>query len=388
VTSKLLKPFKIKNLKLQNRIMRSATWDATADEKGGITDLSVALYRELGEGNIGLIVTGYAYVSRPLGQAALGQYGNYSNRLIPGWKRIVRTVHDSGESKIAMQIVHAGFNSGYLIRQGKSVLAVSKLTEAKRAHREMTDGDIERIISDFGKAAKRVREAGFDAVQLHGAHGYLFSQFASPLFNHRIDQWGGSPENRRRFLIEVIREIKRVVGKDYPVFIKFGVQDDEEGGMSLAEGLETCRRMVDAGINCIEVSGGVGNPPFTIKEGESDKPAFRERAAEVKKAVSVPVAVVHGIRSLKMAEDIIDAGDADMVSMCRPFIREPHLIQRWQRGDTRPATCISCAKCSRLVGRGKPLECVEERRLRSHPLIPSPPYPVRGKLSTERGNSL
>jgi len=364
MTTKLLKPFKIKNLELQNRIMRSATWDATADEKGGVTDLSVALYRELGDGNIGLIVTGYAYVSHPLGQANPGQYGIYNNRLIPGWKRIVRTVHDSGESKIAMQVVHAGFNSGYLIRQGKSVLAVSKLSEAKRAHREMTDGDIERIISDFGKAAKRVREAGFDAVQLHGAHGYLFSQFASPLYNHRTDRWGGNPENRRRFLIEVICEIKRVAGKDYPVFIKFGVQDDEEGGMWLTDGLETCRRMVDVGIDCIEVSAGVGNPPLTIKEGETDKPAFRGRAAEVKKAVGIPIAVVHGIRSLKLAEDIIDSGDADMVSMCRPFIREPHLIQRWQKGDTRLATCISCAKCSRLVGRGKPLECVEERRLR------------------------
>jgi len=364
VTSKLLKPFKIKNLKLQNRIMRSATWDATADETGAVTERSMARYRELASGGIGLIVTGYAYVSRPLGQAAAGQYGIYNNRLISGWKRIVKIVHDSGDSKIAMQIVHAGFNSGYLVRQGKSVLAVSKLTEAKRAHREMTDGDIERIISDFGKAAKRAREAGFDAVQLHGAHGYIFSQFASPLFNHRTDRWGGNPENRRRFLIEVICEIKRVAGKDYPVFIKFGVQDDEEGGMTLAEGLETCRRIVDAGIDCIEVSAGVGNPPLTIKEGESDKPAFRERAAAVKKAVTVPVAVVHGIRSLEIAEEIIDSGDVDMVSMCRPFIREPHLIRRWQKGDIRPATCISCGKCSRLVGRGKPLECVEERRLR------------------------
>jgi 2,4-dienoyl-CoA reductase-like NADH-dependent reductase (Old Yellow Enzyme family) len=122
--------------------------------------------------------------------------------------------------------------------------------------------------------------------------------------------------------------------------------------------------MVNAGIDFIEVSGGVGNSPLSIKEGESDKPAFRERAAAVKKTVNVPVAVVHGIRSLKMAEEIIDSGDADMVSMCRPFIREPHLIKRWQKGDTQPATCISCGKCSRLVGRGKPLECVEERMLK------------------------
>jgi 2,4-dienoyl-CoA reductase-like NADH-dependent reductase (Old Yellow Enzyme family) len=366
VKSKLLEPFKIKNLELQNRIMRSATWDATADETGAVTEGSMARYRELASGGIGLIVTGYAYISHPLGQANTGQYGIYSDKLIPGWKRIVKVVHESGESKIAMQIVHAGINSGYLINQGKSVMAVSKLPETKRAHREMTDDDIEGIITDFAKAAMRVKEAGFDAVQLHGAHGYIFSQFGSPLFNHRTDRWGGNPENRRRFLLEVVRRIRKAVGDDFPVLIKFGVKDDRKGGMSLREGIKTCRQMVKAGIDGIEVSGGVGASPQAIKEGESDKPAFRERAAEVKKVVSVPVAVVHGIRSLQMAEDIVDSGDADMVSMCRPFIREPHLVLRWQKGDTRPATCTSCEKCSKLVARGKPLECVEEKSLRSH----------------------
>jgi 2,4-dienoyl-CoA reductase-like NADH-dependent reductase (Old Yellow Enzyme family) len=362
--SKLFEPIKIKNLLLTNHIMRSATWDATADETGAVTARSMERYRDLASGGIGLIVTGYAYVSSPLGQANPGQYGIYSDQMIPGWKRIVKRVHNSGESKIAMQIVHAGINSGYLIRKGIKTLAVSVLPDIDRPHRTMSDKEILGIIDDFRKAAMRVREAGFDAVQLHGAHGYICSQFGSPLFNHRTDWWGGSPENRRHFVIEVVKEIRKSVGDDFPILIKFGVKDDRKGGVSLREGIKTCREMVKAGIDSIEVSGGVGASPLAIKEGEVDKTPFRQRAAEVKKAVNIPVAVVHGIRSLEMVEDIIDSGDADMVSMSRPFIREPHLVLRWQQGDTRPATCTSCEKCSRLVARGKPLECVEERRLR------------------------
>jgi len=360
----LFDPLAIKHMSLSNRIMRSATWDATADAAGAVTENSVRLYRELAGGDIGLIVTGYAFVSHPLGQANPGQYGIYGDMLIPGWKRLVQAVHAAGQSKIVMQIVHAGINSGYLVQRGQTLLAVSKLPEMTRPHREMTDEEIEGIIDDFAAAAVRVRAAGFDGVQLHGAHGYLMSQFASPLYNRRTDRWGGSAENRRRFHLEVVRRIRKAVGNDYPLLIKFGVMDDRPGGLTLAEGLEACREMVAAGVDSIEVSSGVGSAAAAIKEGESDRPAHRERAIAVKKAVNVAVAVVSGIRSLVTAEEIIQSGDADMVSMCRPFIREPHLVSRWLRKDKRPAVCISCNKCFPIVARGEPLECGEERRLR------------------------
>ena len=364
MTSKLFEPFKIKNIELQNRVMRSATWDASADEEGGITDHSLAIFRGLARGGIGLIVTGYAFVSSPLGKANPGQYGIYDDKLIASWKRLAATVHRGGDSKIAVQIVHAGINSGWLVEHGFIPLAVSKLSGMNRPHREMTDGEIEQIIEDFVAAAVRVREAGFDAVQLHGAHGYLMSQFASPLYNHRTDRWGGSAENRRRFHLEIVRRIRKAVGDDYPFLIKFGIMDDREGGMPLAEGTETCRQMESDGMDSIEVSAGVGSASTVIKEGETDRPVFRERAAVVKKAVKVPVAVVNGIRSLELARSIVDSGDADLVSLCRPFIREPQLLKRWQMGDTRPANCISCNRCFPIVARGEPLECGDERRIR------------------------
>jgi len=359
----LFAPYKIGNLELRNRFVRSATWDATADESGAVTDNSVAIYRELAKGEIGLIVSGYAFVSWPQGKANPGQYGIYSDEMIPGLQRMVEVVHEGG-GKIAVQIVHAGINSGYLVRNGITLLAMSKMAEVKAPHREMTGGDIESIIDDFASAAVRGREAGFDVVQLHGAHGYLMSQIESPLYNRRSDRWGGNAENRRRFHLEVIRRIRKAVGDDYPLMIKFGVQDDREGGLSLEEGVETARQMVAEGIDAIEISAGVGQSAQVTREGEPERAYFRERAAVVKQAVTVPVICVAGIRSLGMAQDIVDSVDADLVSMCRPFIREPGLLVRWQRGETALAKCISCNRCFPIVARGEPLECGEERRLR------------------------
>ncbi len=185
----VFEPLKIGRLEVKNRFMRSATWDASADETGRVTDTSVALYRNLGEGGIGLIVSGYAFVS-PHGQAVAGQYGIYCDEMIPGLRRMVEA-SQSGGGKVAAQIVHAGINSGYLAAQGMDNLAMTCLPDVKRPHREMTDEDIEGIIDDFAAASVRAREAGFDAIPLHGAHGYLMCQVASPIYNRRMDRWGG-----------------------------------------------------------------------------------------------------------------------------------------------------------------------------------------------------
>lgn len=364
MTDKIFEPIKIKGLELSNRIMRSATWDATTDDYGAVTNNSVRIYRELGKGNIGLIVSGHAYVSHPLGQATVRQYGIYSDDMIPGLKKLVKAVRNGGDSKFAVQIAHAGINSGYLISKGFRVTAVSSLPSMERPHHELTEQEILQIIDDFIAAAARAREIGFDAIMLHGAHGYLMSQFLSPLFNNRDDAWGGDPERRRHFHLEVIKGIRKAIGNDFPLLIKFGLMDDREGGLSLAQGIETAQAMIAAGIDFIEVSGGVGNAPGYIRPGDSDRPLFRKRAAALKKIVKVPVAVVNGIRSYPVANEIVASGDADLVSFSRPFIREPQFVSRWLAGDTSPATCISCSRCFPIVGRGEPMECGEDRRIR------------------------
>ncbi len=359
----ILTPIKIKNLKLPNRTMRSATWDATAGAGGVVTDTSVKIYRDLGKGNIGLIVTGHAYVSHPLGQATPRQYGIYSDDMIPGLKKLVEAVHEGGDSKIAVQIAHAGIN-GVATAIGLVPSVISSLPEMKQPHHELTGEEIEQIIDDFVKAAVRARTAGFDAVQLHAAHGYFLSQVISPLYNQRDDDWGGNPGNRRRMHLEITKRIKKTVGEDYPLFMKFGVMDDRQGGMMLTEGIAAAQAIVEAGMDFIEVSGGVGNAATYIQPGDIDRPVFRERAAALKRAVDVPVAVVNGIRSPEMANEIIASGDVDMVSFSRPFIREPQMVTRWVNGDLTPATCISCNRCFPIVRRSEPMECGEDRRIR------------------------
>lgn len=357
----LFESYRIGRLELKNRFVRSATWDSSADSSGAVTDKSVAIYSELAKGGVGLIVTGFAFVS-PLGQAMARQYGVHTDDMIPGLYGLVQVAHQEG-AKIALQIVHAGINSIYLPRVGLTSLAVSRNKERSKAHREMTDAEIEGIVSDFAAAAVRARKAGFDAIQLHGAHGYLMSQFLSPLFNHRTDRWGGGVENRRRFHLEVVRRVRQAIGDDFPLLIKFGVQDDRKGGLPINEGLETAQQMVAEGIEAIEVSAGVGLEKAAPirKRGEPEHVPFRERAAALKREVTVPIILVGGIRNLETAKNIIDSGDADLVSMCRPFIREPGLIARWQRGEDWPATCISCHKCHPV--NKETVQCKEELRL-------------------------
>ncbi|HEY94751.1 MAG TPA: NADH:flavin oxidoreductase [Dehalococcoidia bacterium] len=354
----VFEPYVFGEMVLKNRFVRSATWDATADDDGFVTDTSVELYRKLGQGHIGLIVSGYAFVS-PSGKAAVRQYGVHSDDMIPGLKRLVEAVHQGG-SKIALQIVHAGSQVNFLPQQSDTeYLAVSKRSDIQIKHREMNDEEIQEIISDFAKAALRGKEAGFDAVQLHGCHGYLMSQMHSPLLNHRMDKWGGSPENRRNFYLEVIREVRKLVGDNFPLMIKYGIKDESESGLSLNEGLETISQLVDAGIDLVEVSANVGGSLINA-DNTVERPYFREWTAAVKKTVNVPVVMVGGIRSVGMSQDIVNGGDADLVAMCRPFIREPDLITRWERGDTSPAKCVSCFKCLGVTIRGKPIECAEE----------------------------
>ncbi len=339
----LFSPYQIGSLKLRNRLVRSATYDGLADSSGAVTEDTINLYCKLAQGGIGLIITGYAFVS-PEARAAPRQYGIHSNDMIPGLSRLVKVAHDSG-TPIAIQLAHAGINLSFLRNKELTALAVSKIPQVKQKHHEMTDEEIEAIILSFAQAAVRAREAGFDAIQLHGAHGYLLSQFLSPLFNHRSDRWGGSAENRRRFHLEVIKSIKKATGTDFPLMIKLGLQDDREGGLNLSEGIEAARAMVAQGITAIEVSTGVSTPTGVLRQEIPERAYFRESAAALKRAVGVSVTLVGGIRSPELAQDILDKGEADLIALCRPFIREPDLARRWQKGDKRPAECISCNQC-------------------------------------------
>jgi len=232
--------------------------------------------------------------------------------------------------------------------------------------RAMTEQEIDRVISDFGHAAIRAREAGFDGIQLHAAHSYLMSQFLSPFYNKREGDYGGSVENRARIVVEVLSTVRSEVGEDYPVMIKMNSEDFVDGGFSIDEMLQTSAMLEKAGIDAIELSGGTRysgkygavrqNTPTT----EEEEVYYLQAAQRYKKHIKVPLMLVGGIRSYEVAEKLVAEGVTDYISLSRPLIREPHLIERWKAGDKRKATCISCNLCMRTAREEHSLYCAVE----------------------------
>ncbi|MCG6538138.1 MAG: NADH:flavin oxidoreductase, partial [Syntrophales bacterium LBB04] len=217
------------------------------------------------------------------------------------------------------------------------------------------------------QAAQRAKEAGFDGLQLHAAHGYLLSQFLSPLFNKRSDAYGGSIENRSRALREIIRKVRDLVGKQYPVLIKINNQDYLEGGLTLEDALKIGPWLQDEGLDAIELSGGTFNSgnlnPCRVGITKEEKEAyFLEAAKAFKEKLTIPLILVGGVRSLPVAERIVNQGIADYLSMSRPFIREPELIKRWKSGDQRKAFCLSENQCVGPAMAGEGIYCVVEKK--------------------------
>lgn len=349
IMSVLFEPVKIGNLEIKNRFVRSATYFSLADEGGFIAEPGIQLIKTLAENEVGLIITGFAYVLAS-GQRFPDMNGIQDDDHIPGYQKMTRAVHDAG-GRVVLQIAHTGVWAMQVAQTGGDYMTVSltdDMPDLGRKPREMNEDDIESVIDAFGQAARRAQEAGFDGVQIHGAHGYLVSQFVSPHTNKRKDNWGGSPENRVRFVIEVTRAVKKQVDENFPVMIKLGCRDylEEEGGLTSEEGARVAAALENEGICLIEISYCVMDPSLRknfmgITSPEKEAVLLPE-ARVIRKATSVPLALVTGMRSLPVMEEIIQSGVVDFISMCRPLIREPDLIKRWKEGDTRSADCISC----------------------------------------------
>jgi 2,4-dienoyl-CoA reductase-like NADH-dependent reductase (Old Yellow Enzyme family) len=360
----------LNGMKLKNRFVRSATFEAMADENGTCKPGLTNLLADLARGEVGLIIAGFTFVSL-VGRSRPGQTGIHKDELVPPLTELTRAVHKEGGT-IVMQIMHAGCNS-FSIPEGEYALGPSPRSMPQGCEcREMTKAEISETVADFVNAAVRVKASGFDGVQIHGAHGYLLSQFLSPFFNKRTDEYGGSLENRARIVLECLRGIREAVGNDYPVLIKINSDDYLDGGFNNEDMVGLSAMLEAEGIDAIEISGGTHlSPPeylFSRKTGivsEEKELYFAHAARLYKEKIKVPLMLVGGIRSYSVAERVIDEGLADYVSICRPLIREPDLIRRWQAGDTRRAACISCNECFTPVRSGEGVYCVAEAKLRA-----------------------
>jgi len=363
--SKLFEVTEINGMQLPNRFVRSATWEGMAQDDGSVTPALVDCMSQLAEGRVGLIISSHAYV-KPEGQARPKQIGVYKDALINGLTQITRAVHGQG-GKIVLQISHSGCLANPKLT-GQMPLGPSNVEAVSTSPwKEMTTDDIQGIIEAFGLAAQRAKKAGFDAVQIHAAHGYLMGQFLSPLFNKRTDGYGGSVENRYQILREVLKKVRSTVGNGFPVLIKLNSQDFMEGGLPLEDSLRIGRLLQEDGIDAIELSGGtLGSgqlTPFRKGITDEEKEAYFLEAAKVfKKTIKVPLILVGGIRSLPVAGRIIEQRWADYISMSRPFIREPGLIKRWKSGDLRKASCLSDNQCFGPAVAGEGIYCVVEKK--------------------------
>ncbi len=356
--NRLFTPFHIGGLAVRNRFVRSATHEGLADEAGFYTKALSDVLTLLAQHEVGLIIPGHAFVS-PEGRASKFQASAASDDVIPHWRKVVDRVHSCG-AKMALQLAHAGGNTAAVGAAGPSAFAQAP---GKPECRELSAADIERLQTAFAAAAVRGKEAGFDAVQIHAAHGYLLSQFLSPCYNRRTDSYGGSLANRARMLYEVYDAVRSAVGREFPVLVKINSADFAEGGFSPEECIEVCLELEKRGLNAVELSGGIppagpGLSPIRLEDVRDGGKVYYEDTARRLKAVSgIPVILVGGIRYPEKALSLVESGACDMISLSRPLIREPGLLCRWLAGDGIRSACVSCNACFRPIITGRGVYC-------------------------------
>jgi 2,4-dienoyl-CoA reductase-like NADH-dependent reductase (Old Yellow Enzyme family) len=367
---KLFEKTWIQSIELRNRSIRSATWSGVGDSRGYVTDRALDFYRTLAEGDIGLIVGGYQPVMTN-GVRLPYTIGAFSDDQVEGLGRLAAVAHERG-SKMIPQIVHAGSRANVrLFQEGDELWGPSAIPDpvSGRVPIQVTRKQIRTLIEAFAAAAARCKRAGFDGVQLHAGHGYVINQFLSPAWNRRGDAYGGSLTQRCRFLGEVMEAVRGAVGDDFPIFVKLNAHDFVDGGLVPEESVYIARRLDQDGVAAIEVSGGSAASPCNlgpvrkhVRPG-GDEAYFADLARFFKELVAAPIMTVGGIRSLNTIENVLANGKADYVAMCRPFIREPHIVRRWKNGDTGSSKCISCNECFETGMRGMGISCKEEKKL-------------------------
>lgn len=388
--SLLFSPIKIGKVEIPNRFVCSATYEVMSKETGEVSDELIKRYVRLAKGGVGLSVTGLMYV-HPAGRGYKNQTGIHHDSMTEGLTKLVDAVHQEG-GKIAFQLVHCGRQTT------KGMIGQTPLAPSSRGRdplnfvkpKEMTENEIFETIKAFGAAAKRAVQAGADGIQIHAAHGYLICEFLSPFFNIRTDSWGGNDEKRFRFLKEIYQEIKKVVPDGYPVFVKLNTNDyTPKEGITPSLAVNYAKWLAELGIDAVEVSCGATNysymnmcrgdvPTKELVQGLSwwEKPigklmisklegkynleeAYNLEAAKMTKQVlgETPLFLVGGMRTVAQMEDILENGHADVISMSRPFIREPFLVKKIEEGKMDKVSCVSCNRCLAAVVNGIPVYC-------------------------------
>lgn len=317
----LFEKVKIGTMEAPNHFVRSATYEGKATEDGYPTEGTRKIYEALAKSGVGTIITSYSYIT-DYEQPQKYQLGIYSDAMIPAYKELTDAVHKYG-SRIVMQIVHgSSWGQGY--PESAKILGPSavKHPDSGLVSKEMTKEEIKDVIQYFAEAAKRVKAAGFDGVQIHCAHSYLLAHFISPLFNQRTDEYGGSVENRIRIVRQVYHAVRNAVGMDYPIWIKMNSTDELPGGLTVDEFLEMAEALSEDGIDCIEVSGDKWP---THKQEE--RAYYREGAMKLSDLVDTPIILTGGLRELSDLKAVYENSRVTLFGFARPFMKNPDFLR-------------------------------------------------------------
>ncbi len=350
---KLFSSFSIGTVKMQNRIVMPpmATHYATAE--GFVTKRQIAYYVERSKGGVGYITvehTGIVQQGKASPNMLLISTDEHASRI----EGLIDAVHGVG-GKIVVQINHAGRQTASAVT-GSPIVGPSPIPCPTRNEipRELSPGEIKEIIEAFSLAAQRVKKAGADGVELHMAHGYLICSFLSPFSNQRTDQYGGDIQGRARFAVEALKSVRNRVGPDFPIICRLSGDEYVEGGLKIAETKQVARILEREGADALHVSacnaasGYLNHPPYYVEEG-----VFVHLAQAIKSEVDIPVITVGRIRTPVMADQIIRDGKADLVSMGRALIADPHMPKKAKEGRFEEIIpCISCNRCIQTLRKG------------------------------------
>lgn len=342
---KLFEPCRIGSMELRNRIVMPALNTKFSSEQGAVTPRLSSYYEERAKGGVALIIVESTCVDWPVGKDGCTPVRIDSDVFTGGLSDLADAVHIHG-AKIAAQLSHTGRQTTLAASEGVQPVAPSAIPWGASAPmpRELTTSEIGEIVEKFGLAAWRVKMAGFDAVEIHGAHGYLITQFLSPYTNRRTDAYGGTFERRMRFPLEVLAAIKRKVGDDFPILFRLSADEFVQGGLMLEQSKEICACLERHGVDAFDVSGGIYESLAKIFPPMSEAPgSLVHLAAGIKESVSKPVIAVGRLGDPELAERILREGKADMVALGRSLIADPEWPAKARAGlteDMRP--CLAC----------------------------------------------
>lgn len=373
IDSPVFRPLFLGNTTLRNRTVRSGCFEGLCQD-GNVTDGLIEHHRRLAAGGIGM--TTVAYCSISFDGRAFGHEMWMRPEIIPGLQRLTQAVHREGAA-VSMQIGHCGFFASPSVIQRRPLGASPQFCLFRLSYcAEMTEADIEEKTRDFVQTVLWAREAGFDAVEIHAGHGYLLSQFLSPYTNHRKDQYGGSLENRMRFPLDVIRQVRAAVGPGYPILIKMNLRDGMKGGLEIGDAIQVAQGFEAAGASALVPSCGftARTPLYMMRGGVPTLDMARRQkgwlfkvglalfgwlmvqkypftplflldgARRVRESVNIPVGLIGGVSSLDQMENALNEGFA-FIELGRPTVRDPDFILRLQSGEITQSDCDHCNRC-------------------------------------------